>query len=87
MELANSTEYGLALGVLTSNPLRGMEIADRAPSGIVHIQTVDDEAVAPFGGVGASGTGSRFGGTRANLEAFTETQGVTVQADPARHPF
>ncbi|WP_435106915.1 benzaldehyde dehydrogenase [Nocardiopsis synnemataformans] len=89
VELANSTEYGLSLGVLTSNPMRGMEIADRVPSGIVHIndQTVDDEAVAPFGGVGDSGTGSRFGGTRANLEAFTETQWVTMQADPARHPF
>ncbi|NYH55084.1 benzaldehyde dehydrogenase (NAD) [Nocardiopsis arvandica] len=89
VELANSTEYGLSLGVLTNNPMRGMEIADRVPSGIVHIndQTVDDEAVAPFGGVGDSGTGSRFGGTRANLEAFTETQWVTMQADPARYPF
>ncbi|MFV2196417.1 aldehyde dehydrogenase family protein [Nocardiopsis sp. LOL_012] len=89
VELANSTEYGLSLGVLTRNPMRGMEIADRIPSGIVHIndQTVDDEAVAPFGGVGDSGTGSRFGGTRANLEAFTETQWVTMQADPARYPF
>lgn len=89
VELANSTEYGLSLGVVTTNPMRGMEIADRIPSGIVHIndQTVDDEAVAPFGGVGFSGTGSRFGGTRANLEAFTETQWITMRADPARHPF
>ncbi|WP_017568850.1 benzaldehyde dehydrogenase [Nocardiopsis halotolerans] len=89
VELANSTEYGLSLGVLTTNPMRGMEIADRVPSGIVHIndQTVDDEAVAPFGGVGDSGTGARFGGTRANVEAFTETQWVTMRADPARYPF
>ena len=43
--------------------------------------------IAPFDGVGDSGTGSRFGGTRANLEAFTETQWVTMQADPARYPF
>ncbi|HJE59165.1 MAG TPA: aldehyde dehydrogenase family protein [Nocardiopsis listeri] len=89
VEIAGATEYGLSLGVLTTNPMRGLEIADRIPSGIVHIndQTVDDEAVAPFGGVGDSGTGSRFGGTRANLEAFTETQWVTMQADPARYPF
>ncbi|MBR8741955.1 benzaldehyde dehydrogenase [Nocardiopsis sp. MG754419] len=89
VELAGSTEYGLSLGVITTNPMRGLEIADRIPSGIVHIndQTVDDEAVAPFGGVGHSGTGSRFGGTRANLEAFTETQWVTMRADPARYPF
>ena len=43
--------------------------------------------IAPFDGVGDSGTGSRFGGTRANLEAFTETRWVTMQTDPARHPF
>ncbi|MDS1271248.1 benzaldehyde dehydrogenase [Lipingzhangella sp. LS1_29] len=88
-DLAASGPYGLSLGVLTRNPMRGLELADRIPSGIVHIndQTVDDEAVAPFGGLGASGTGSRLGGTRANLDAFTETQWVTMQAEPASHPF
>jgi benzaldehyde dehydrogenase (NAD) len=88
VDIARNSEYGLSLGVLTANPMRGLEIADRIPSGIVHIndQTVDDEAVAPFGGVAASGNGSRVGG-RANLEAFTETQWVTMQADPARYPF
>ena len=52
-----------------------MQIADAIPSGIVHIneQTVSDEANAPFGGVAASGTGSRSGGAQANIEAFTET--------------
>jgi benzaldehyde dehydrogenase (NAD) len=55
----------------------------------VHIndQTVSDEAVAPFGGVGASGTGSRFGGAAANIEAFTETQWLTMQGDITRYPF
>ncbi|WP_199714551.1 hypothetical protein [Micromonospora radicis] len=46
-----------------------------------------DEAVAPFGGVGASGTGARFGGPAANVEAFTETQWLTVRGDIARYPF
>ena len=69
--------------------LGGTEIADRLSSGIVHIndQTVEDEAVVPFGGVGHFGTGARFGGTRANLDAFTETQWITIRADPAPHPF
>jgi benzaldehyde dehydrogenase (NAD) len=58
-------------------------------SGIVHIndQNVDDEPIIPFGGVGASGTGSRFGGVDANIEAFTETQWVTLQSDIERYPF
>lgn len=47
---------------------------------------MNDEAVAPFGGIGASGTGARFGGG-ANLEAFTELRWTTVRHEPAGHPF
>ena len=87
--LAAGSEYGLALGILTRDAMKGLELADRIPSGIVHIndQTVNDEAHAPFGGVGVSGTGSRLGGAEANIEAFTETQWVTVRGDVARFPF
>jgi benzaldehyde dehydrogenase (NAD) len=87
--LAADTEYGLSLGILTRDPLRGLEIASRIPSGIVHIndQTVSDEAQIPFGGVGASGTGSRFGGAAANIEAFTETQWVTMRSEIPPYPF
>ncbi|GII62057.1 aldehyde dehydrogenase [Sphaerisporangium krabiense] len=87
--LASDGEYGLSLGILTRDPMKGLALSDLIPTGIVHIndQTVDDEAVAPFGGVAASGTGSRFGGTHANIEAFTETRWVTMQGDIARYPF
>ena len=63
-ELAADTEYGLSLGILTRDVYAGLQLAERIPSGLVHIndQTVNDEATAPFGGVGASGTGSRHGG-------------------------
>ncbi|QWF19986.1 aldehyde dehydrogenase family protein [Nocardioides sp. LMS-CY] len=81
-------EHGLALGLL-GDVGEAMELADRIPSGIVHIneQTVSDEPQAPFGGVGASGTGSRFGGAAANIEAFTETQWLTVRGQIAPYPF
>jgi benzaldehyde dehydrogenase (NAD) len=87
--LARDTEYGLSLGILSGDAARALEIAEQVPSGIVHIndQTVSDEAVAPFGGVGASGTGSRFGGRTANLEAFTDTRWVTVQGKITQYPF
>lgn len=87
--LAAGTEYGLSLGILTRDVYAGLELAERIPSGLVHIndQTVNDEAVAPFGGVGASGTGSRHGGPQANVEAFTETQWVTVRGDLPAYPF
>ncbi len=87
--LAAGTEYGLALGVLTRDVMKGLALAERVPSGLVHIndQTVNDEPLIPFGGVGDSGTGSRHGGTAANLEAFTEQQWVTVRGELPHYPF
>jgi benzaldehyde dehydrogenase (NAD) len=87
--LAATSDYGLSLGIVTADAMRGVELADRIPTGIVHIndQTVNDEANAPFGGVAASGTGSRFGGAAANIDAFTETRWITVRSDVARYPF
>jgi benzaldehyde dehydrogenase (NAD) len=87
--LAAASTYGLSLGILTRDPLRALDIADRIPSGIVHIndQTVSDEAQIPFGGVHDSGTGSRFGGAEANIEAFTETRWVTMRGDIPDYPF
>jgi benzaldehyde dehydrogenase (NAD) len=87
--LAADSEYGLSLGILTRDVMKALALSERIPTGIVHIndQTVDDEPVAPFGGVGASGTGARFGGATANIEAFTETQWVTMQGDIAGYPL
>jgi benzaldehyde dehydrogenase (NAD) len=88
-ELAGGTGYGLALGILTRDVYAGLELAERIPAGLVHIndQTVNDEATVPFGGVGNSGTGARHGGPQANIEAFTETQWVTVRGDLPVYPF
>ncbi len=88
VRLAADSGYGLSLGILTGNPMRGLALAERIPTGIVHIndQTVSDEAVAPFGGVLDSGTGARFGGT-ANLDAFTETRWITIQGEIPAYPF
>lgn len=89
VRLASASDYGLSLGIVTSDAMRGLELAQRIPSGIVHIndQTVNDEANAPFGGVGASGTGSRQGGAEANIEAFTETRWITMRRVPGAFPF
>ncbi|MFF4750202.1 benzaldehyde dehydrogenase [Streptomyces sp. NPDC002514] len=86
--LATASSYGLSLGILTSDAMRGLELAERIPTGIVHVndQTVSDEAVAPFGGVAASGTGARFGGD-ANIEAFTETRWITARSEQPAYPF
>jgi benzaldehyde dehydrogenase (NAD) len=87
-KLAAESEYGLSLGILTRDAMRGLDLARRIPTGIVHIndQTVNDEPNIPFGGVLASGTGARLGGA-ANLEAFTDTRWVTMRGDITPYPF
>ena len=89
VKLASENEYGLSLGILTPDVMKGLEIADRIPSGVVHIndQTVSDEVVNPFGGVKASGPGARLGGPQANIEAFTQVQWVTMRGDLPDYPF
>jgi benzaldehyde dehydrogenase (NAD) len=88
VELAGAGAYGLALGVLTGDVMRALEIAGRIPAGIVHVndQTVGDEVVNPFGGVRDTG-GSRLGGVQANLETFTVTQWVTLRSTLPQYPF
>lgn len=83
VRLATDSTYGLALGVFTRDVMRGLALAARIPAGLVHVndQTINDEPVAPFGGVGHSGNGARHGGHDNNLEAFTELQWVTVRSD------
>ena len=89
LDIVNQSGFGLSVGILSRDAFAGYRLAERIPSGIVHVndQTVDDESVAPFGGVGLSGTGSRFGGHEANIEAFTETQWITVQGEIEGYPF
>ncbi len=85
--IANDTPYGLTAGVLTEDVRRGLALARRLRTGIVHVggQTVDDEPQAPFGGVKSSGYG-RFGG-RWGVEAFTDTRWVTVADRHGTYPF
>ena len=74
--------------IATATAGAGLDLARQIPTGIVHIndQTVDDAPNTPFGGIRASGTGARFGGS-ANLDAFTDTRWVTIRGDIAPYPF
>jgi benzaldehyde dehydrogenase (NAD) len=78
----------LSLGIL-GDVGTAMDLADRIPSGKIHIneQTVSEEANAPFGGVGWSGNGSRIGGLETNLDAFTDVQWLTMRSSIAPYPF
>jgi benzaldehyde dehydrogenase (NAD) len=88
VRLANQTEYGLAASIYTSSLARGMEIARSMRTGMVHINdtTINDQAIAPFGGMGASGNGGRFG-SLANWEEFTQWQWCTARDEGPEFAF
>ncbi|KKD07632.1 hypothetical protein TN53_11895 [Streptomyces sp. WM6386] len=75
--LANSTPYGLAAGLRTSDLARAHRVAVRLDAGIVWVNdwAMLDPAV-PFGGVKQSGFG-RESGPEA-LEAHTRTKSVVI---------
>lgn len=88
VELANTTDHGLTAAVYTADPDRGRALAEGLRCGVVHVgdQTVNHDPALPFGGVGASGNASGFGG-RASIEAFTRWQTLTCSSPARSYPF
>lgn len=86
--LANQTEYGLSAGIISRSVGRALRIGNQLRTGLLHIndQTVADDVVNPFGGVGASGNGTSIGGP-ANWEEFTQWQWVTIRDAAPAYPL
>lgn len=78
LEMANSTEYGLAATVWTENLTTAQRVSQELESGIVWVNCwLIRDLRTPFGGVKNSGLG-REGGFRA-LEFFTEPKNVCIK--------
>ena len=86
--LANDTAYGLSAAVLSRDVGRALKLGEQLRVGLLHIndQTVNDEVINPFGGVGASGNGTSIGGA-ANWEEFTQWQWLTVKGEAPAYPL
>ena len=79
LEMANSTQYGLAGTVWTSNLQRAHRVANQMQSGIVWVNSwLVRDLRTPFGGVKASGVG-REGGWEA-LRFFTEPKNIFIKS-------
>ncbi|MEU4985011.1 aldehyde dehydrogenase family protein [Streptomyces sp. NPDC021969] len=76
--VANRTEYGLVASVFGG---AGAEaVARELRTGMVHVNdpTIEDDAIVPFGGTGASGNGSRHGSLN-SWDEFTRWRWTTVR--------
>lgn len=84
--MINKTKYGLSASVFTKDEAKGVAIAQRIHSGMVHVnsQTVFDEAHIPVGGVKQSGVG-RTGSFA--VEDFTELKWISVASDVTQFPI
>ena len=79
LELANSTQYGLASTVHTNDLSRAHRVAENLHAGIVWVNSwLVRDLRTPFGGVKNSGVG-REGGFEA-LHFFTEPKNVFIKS-------
>ena len=87
VRIANDTPYGLGGAVHTGDIDRGVRVAQRIETGMVHINdsTVVDEPLVPFGGEKNSGLG-RLNGDQM-VEAFTTTKWISIQHERSGFPF
>ena len=74
VRIANGTDYGLGAAVFGTDPTRAYAVARRIRSGSVHINGLNGNRHAPFGGFKQSGIGREFG--RWGLEEFLEVKSV-----------
>nr|BAV57467.1 aldehyde dehydrogenase [Streptomyces sp. SANK 60404] len=87
VRIANDTPYGLSGAVHTGDVERGVRIARRIHTGMIHINdaTVHDEPIVPFGGEKHSGLGRLNG--EATVDAFTTYKWISIQHGRSRFPF
>ncbi|MBS4216780.1 aldehyde dehydrogenase family protein [Bacillus sp. FJAT-49711] len=85
--IANDTEYGLSGAVHAGSIEKGVQVALKMETGMVHVndQSVNDEPLIAFGGEKQSGIG-RFGG-RWSLDEFTTYQWISTQDITREYPF
>lgn len=84
LSLANDSPYGLTACIHTRNFDRAMLFTHQVRAGVavVNAGTFGSEPHMPFGGLKASGNGSREPGTEA-LDVYSELKDIYAIADPA----
>ncbi|MGJ3508725.1 aldehyde dehydrogenase family protein [Enemella sp. A6] len=87
IEIANDTDFGLSGAIHTRDLARGVRLARRIDTGMVHINdsTISDEPIVPFGGEKNSGIGRLSG--QATIDELTTQQWISVNHGQSRYPY
>lgn len=85
LQLANDSPYGLTACIHTRNFDRAIQFAHKVQAGVavVNAGTYGSEPHMPFGGLKASGNGSREPGTEA-LDVYSELKDIYMNVDTAK---
>jgi acyl-CoA reductase-like NAD-dependent aldehyde dehydrogenase len=85
--IANDSEFGLSGAIHTRDLARGVRVARRIETGMVHINdsTISDEPLVPFGGEKNSGIGRLSG--QATIDELTTQQWISVNHGQSRYPY
>jgi aldehyde dehydrogenase (NAD+) len=80
IDQANDVQYGLSSAIYTQDVNKAFRAVDRLEAGLAYINapTIGAEIGVPFGGVKATGNGTREAGPTA-IEEFTELKTVVVE--------
>ena len=83
LAMANESPYGLTACIHTRNLHRAVRFCDKVQAGVavVNAGTYGSEPHMPFGGLKASGNGTREPGTEA-LDVYSELKDVYINIDP-----
>jgi len=87
VEIANNSNFGLSGAVHTSDIDRGVSLARRVQTGMIHVNdcTIHDEPIVAFGGEKQSGLGRLNGGW--SLDEFTTMRWVSVNHGRRQFPY
>ncbi|MEC1374214.1 aldehyde dehydrogenase family protein [Heyndrickxia oleronia] len=85
--IANDTKFGLSGAVHTSNLEKGVELAKKIHSGMIHVNdiTINDEPIVAFGGEKQSGLGRLNG--QWSLDEFTTLKWISLNYGQRSFPY
>src|SRR2546430_11295545 len=81
------TPFGLSGAVHTADTERGVRVAQRIETGMMHVNdgTIADEPIVAFGGEKHSGVGRL--GSESTIETFTTLKWISIQHGRSLFPF